>query len=94
MKRTNPVMATALILALALAVEACERESQEGGAANDDIEISIPEDADERLEEAGREVGEAVGEGMESVGGAIEEAGREVQENVGDGAAEEDTVGM
>ena len=93
MKRTNPVMATALILGLALAVEACERESQEGGTANDDIEISIPEDADERLEEAGREVGEVVGDGIESVGGAIEEAGREVQENVGESGAEEDTAG-
>lgn len=93
MKPTNPIMATALIVGLAFGVEGCERESQEG-AANDDIEISIPEDADERLEEAGREVGEAVGEGMESVGGAIEEAGREVQEKVDEGRAEDDSIRM
>jgi hypothetical protein len=93
MRPRNPIIAAALILGLVLGVEACERESQEG-AADDDIEISIPEDADERLEEAGREVGEAVGEGMESVGGAIEEAGREVQEEVQEGRAEEDTVRM
>ena len=93
MKPTNPIMATALILGLALGIEACERESQEG-ATDDDIEISIPEDADERLEEAGREVGEAVGEGMERAGGAIEEAGREVQEEVEEGRAEDDSVRM
>jgi hypothetical protein len=93
MRRRNPIIATALILGLVLGVEACERESQEG-ATDDDIEISIPEDADERLEEAGREVGEAVGEGMESVGGAIEEAGQEVQDKVEEGRAEEDTVRM
>ena len=93
MKRRNPMTATALILGLALGMQACERESREG-ATDEEIEISIPEDADERLEEAGREVGEAVGEGMESVGGAIEEAGREVKEQVEEGRAEDDSVRM
>jgi len=54
----------------------------------------VPEDAGERLEEAGRDVGEAVGEGMEEAGGALERAGQEVQEEMREGGAEEDTVRM
>lgn len=92
MKRTSPMTASVLALGLALGFAACERT--EDGAADDNIEISVPEDAGEKIEEAGRDVGEAVGEGMEKAGGAIEEAGQEVQEEMEEGRAEDDTVGM
>lgn len=90
MRRTNSAIAIALGLTLGFA--ACERT--EDGAAGDDIDISIPDDADEKIEEAGRDVGEAVGEGLEKAGGAIEEAGQDVQEEMQEGRAEDDTVGM
>lgn len=73
---------------------ACGDRTDADGDGQDTLDISLPEDAGERLEEAGREVGETVGEGLEAAGGAIEEAGEEVQEEMREGAMPEDTVRM
>lgn len=91
------------MLALAAAVgivvgAACDRnESGADGDGRDTVDIALPEDTGERLEEAGREVGEAVGEGLEAAGGAIQEAGQEVQEEMREGVTDEpadpDTTG-
>ena len=73
---------------------ACGERTDADGDGQDTLDISLPENAGERLEEAGREVGETVGEGLEAAGGAIEEAGEEVQEEMREGAMPEDTVRM
>ncbi|HEU4463540.1 MAG TPA: hypothetical protein VFS53_00705 [Gemmatimonadota bacterium] len=93
MKLDKPMVAIALAVGVFLGA-ACEGRTGADGDGQDTLDISMPEDAGERLEEAGREVGEAVGEGLEAAGGAIEEAGQEVQEEMREGAMPEDTVHM
>jgi hypothetical protein len=93
MKLEKPMIAIALALGVALGA-ACEQRDDADVDGQDTLDLAIPEDAGERLEEAGREVGEAVGEGLEAAGGAIEEAGQEVQEEMREGMMEEDTVRM
>lgn len=93
MKLEKPMIAIALALGVTLGA-ACEQGNDADVDGQDTLDLAIPEDAGERLEEAGRDVGEAVGEGLEAAGGAIEEAGQEVQQEMRDGALEGDTVRM
>lgn len=92
--RFDPRIAMALALSLTLGLAGCEQGDGTDGDGTDTLDVRVPEDAGERLEEAGRDVGEAVGEGMEEAGGALERAGQEVQEEMREGGAEEDTVRM
>lgn len=91
MQRT-PKIAGAMALALSLGLAGCGQEDRTDGEGTDTLGIAVPEDLGERLEEVGRDVGEAVGEGMERAGEALEGAGREVQEEMRGGQA--DTVRM
>lgn len=50
-------------------------------------------DAEERIEEGARDVGEAVGEAVEEAGQAIEEAGANIQEEI-DGGETADSTAM
>ena len=89
----------ALVTAMGIVLgAACDRNESGADDDRDTLDIAIPEDAGERLEEAGRDVGEAVGEGLEAAGGAIQEAGQEVQEEMREGMAgdttEPDTTAM
>ena len=93
MKLEKSMIAMALALGVVLGA-ACEQTDDADVDGTDTLDISIPEDAGDRLEEAGRDVGEAVGEGLEAAGGAIEEAGQEVQEEMREGMVAEDTVRM
>jgi hypothetical protein len=93
MKLEKPVITIALAAGIFLGA-ACADRTDGDGDGQDTLDVSLPEDAGERLEEAGRDVGEAVGEGLEAAGGAIEEAGQEVQEEMREGAMPEDTVRM
>lgn len=90
--RTTPKIAISLTLALSLGLAGCAQDEGADGADADTLEVAMPENAGERLEEAGRDVGEAIGEGMEATGEAIEGAGREIQEEMREGEA--DTVHM
>lgn len=91
MRRTSKI-ASAMALALSLGLVGCGQEDGTDGEGADTLGVAVPEDVGERLEEAGRDVGEAVGEGMERAGEALEGAGREVQEQMREGQA--DTVRM
>lgn len=91
MQRT-PKIASAMALALSLGLAGCEQEDRTNGEGTDTLGVAMPEDAGDRLEEAGRDVGEAVGAGMERAGEALEGAGRDVQEEMREGQA--DTVRM
>lgn len=91
MRRTSKI-ASAMALGLSLGLVGCGQEDGTDGEDADTLRVAMPEDVGERLEEAGRDVGEAVGEGMERAGEALEGAGREVQEKMREGQA--DTVRM
>lgn len=91
MQRT-PKIACAMALALSLGLVGCVQEDGADGDGADTLGVAVPENVGERLEEAGRDVGETVGEGMERAGEALEGAGREVQEEMREGQA--DTVRM
>lgn len=80
-------------MAAALALPAACREAgdpdRDLDADEDTLGISIPEDTEERVEEAARRVGGAVGEAMEVTGEAIERAGERVQdETIGEAPAD------
>ena len=65
MKLERTVIAIALAAGVFLGT-ACGERTDADGDGQDTLDISMPEDAGERLEEAGREVGETVGEGLEA----------------------------
>lgn len=86
-----------LALALGLGGWACkEDEGADIDIGDDTLQVTIPENTEERLERGARQVGGAVGEALEETGEAIEEAGTRVQEKVREGEAEEepDTTAM
>lgn len=79
-----------LVLALGLGGWACkEDEGADIDIGDDTLQVTIPEDTEERLERGARRVGGAVGEALEETGEAIEDAGTRIQEEVGEGEAEE-----
>ena len=73
-----------------------ELEGADIDIGDDTLQVTIPENTEERLERGARQVGGAVGEALEETGEAIEEAGTRVQEEVREGEAEEepDTTAM
>lgn len=80
-------------MAAALALPAACREAGDPDrgldADEDTLQISLPEGTEERVEDAARRVGGAVGEAMEVTGDAIERAGERVQdETIEDEATE------
>ena len=79
--------ALAAALTLAAAPVACERdetpeEIELDPDAPDTLDLDVPDDAAEQLEETGRAVGGAVGEAIEETGEAIESAGERIREEV------------
>ena len=80
-------LALALAFALGIGGWACERR-EDGDAIDfddDTLELTVPEDTEERIERGARQVGGAVGEAIEETGAAIEEAGERIQEEIEDG---------
>ncbi len=90
-KRNLSIVLAAL---LGLGGGACDRRDNETAIdiEGDTLELTVPDDAEERIERGARQVGGAVGEALEETGEAIEEAGARIQEEVQDSEAA-DTVG-
>lgn len=82
-----------LVLALGLGGWACkEDEGADIDIGDDTLQVTIPEDTEERLERGARRMGGAVGEALEETGEAIEDAGTRIQEEVGEGETQEEMV--
>ncbi len=92
MNRTRIVL-WAFVAVLGLAHAGCKRGESGDGMDSDTLEISIPEDAAEQLEDTGRRIGHGVGQAMQSTGKAMQRAGERVEEEARP-EAEPDTSGM